>query len=117
MSEFEYCQETIIHQDVVDEVAKAMLKEDEILDLSLMFKMLADETRLKILRALSVSEMCVCDLSSLLKMSHSAVSHQLSNLKKSRLVRPRKQGKVVYYSLMDDHVLKVIEIAYEHVQE
>lgn len=117
MEKCECCQETVIHQEVIDKVEKTMLKNEEFADLALLFKMFADETRCKILKALSVSEMCVCDISALLQMSQSAVSHQLASLKKTRLVRARKQGKVVYYSLNDQHVFDLFTIAYEHISE
>lgn len=117
MEKIEVCQETVIHQDVVDKVEKTMLSDEEFQDLALLFKMFADETRCKILKALSVSEMCVCDISALLQLSQSAVSHQLASLKKTRLVRSRKQGKVVYYSLNDQHVFDLFRIAYEHISE
>jgi len=117
MDKIETCQETVIHQHIVDQVKGRMLSNEEFAELALLFKMFADETRLKILKALSESEMCVCDISALLKMSHSAVSHQLASLKKTRLVRSRKQGKVVYYSLNDQHIFDLFNIAYEHIQE
>ena len=117
MEKIEICQETVIHQHVVDQVKMKMLSSEEFEGLALLFKMFADETRLKILKALSESEMCVCDISALLQMSHSAVSHQLASLKKTRLVRSRKQGKVVYYSLNDQHIFDLFNIAHEHIQE
>lgn len=117
MEKIETCQETVIHQHIVDQVKKKMLSAIEFEELALLFKMFADETRLKILKALSESEMCVCDISALLQMSHSAVSHQLASLKKTRLVRSRKQGKVVYYSLNDQHIFDLFNIAHEHIQE
>ena len=117
MEKIETCQETVIHQHIVDQVKKKMLSANEFEELALLFKMFADETRLKILKALSESEMCVCDISALLQMSHSAVSHQLASLKKTRLVRSRKQGKVVYYSLNDQHIFDLFNIAHEHIQE
>ena len=117
MEKAECCQETVIHHDVIKKVETEMLKDEEFADLALLFKMFADETRCKILKALSVSEMCVCDISSLLEMSQSAVSHQLASLKKTRLVRSRKQGKAVYYSLNDQHIFDLFNIAYEHIKE
>lgn len=117
MQKCECCQETVIHQDVIDRVEQVMLSDEEFQDLALLFKMFADETRIKILKALSEAEMCVCDISALLKMSQSAVSHQLASLKKTRLVRSRKQGKVVYYSLNDQHIFNLFHIAVEHILE
>ena len=117
MEKCEICQDTVIHQEVIDQVKKQMLTGQEFADLAQLFKMFADETRCKILKALSVSEMCVCDISALLSMSQSAVSHQLASLKKTRLVKSRKQGKVVYYSLNDYHIFELFAIAYEHISE
>jgi ArsR family transcriptional regulator len=82
-----------------------------------LFKLFGDGTRLSILLALSQSEMCVCDLCALLRMKQPAVSHQLKNLKQSRVVKARRDGKVVYYSLADDHILKIIGLGMVHVQE
>ena len=110
-------QDRIVHPEIVEEVEKKMLSEEEYEDLSLLFKMFADPTRLKVLKALFEQEMCVMDLSVLLKMTHSAVSHQLASLKKTRLVRSRKEGRVVYYSLDDDHIEKIFQTALEHIRE
>ena len=110
-------QDRIVHPEIVEEVEKKMLSEEEFEDLSLLFKMFADPTRLKVLKALFEQEMCVMDLSALLKMTHSAVSHQLASLKKTRLVRSRKEGRVVYYSLDDAHIEKIFQTALEHIQE
>ena len=109
-------EELILHPEVVETVRKKMLSTEEFDDLSLLFKMFADPTRLKILKALFESEMCVGDLASLLNMTHSAVSHQLSSLKKTRLIRFRKTGKVVYYSLNDDHIEDIFVKALEHIR-
>lgn len=117
MEKAECCQEKIIHTDVVERVSQAMLPQQQFDDLSLLFKMFSDASRLKILKALFESEMCVCDLTHLLQMSQSAVSHQLASLKKTRLVRSRKVGKVVYYSLDDKHIEAIFEKALEHVLE
>ena len=84
-------------------------------DLSLLFKMFSDPTRLKILNQLFDNELCVSNLAQNLKMTHSAISHQLSLLKINRLVKSRKDGKEVYYSLNDQHVAAIFEIAYEHI--
>ena len=117
MEKIERCQETVIHMDVVKKVEEAMLRREQFADMALLFKMFADESRLKIIKALAESEMCVCDLSALLKISQSAVSHQLASLKKTRLVRSRKEGKVVYYSLNDQHIFDLFAIALEHISE
>jgi ArsR family transcriptional regulator, lead/cadmium/zinc/bismuth-responsive transcriptional repressor len=81
------------------------------------FKVMSDKTRLKILYVLSKKELCVCDLSSAVNMSVSSVSHQLRILRHNKLVKYRKQGKCVYYSLDDDHVVQLIKMAYDHVTE
>ena len=86
-------------------------------DLADLFKLFSDSTRLGILWALSESEMCVCDLCALLKMKQPAVSHQLKNLKQSRVVKARRDGKVIYYSLDDDHIRRLLNLGMEHVQE
>ena len=111
------CDCTVIHDDVVRTVREKMPEEDTIMDLSDTFKVFSDSTRLKILCALINEEMCTCDLSALLGMSQSAVSHQLRILKQSNLVKNRREGKVVYYSIADEHVETIISNGMEHVLE
>jgi ArsR family transcriptional regulator len=111
------CDCDIIHQDVVDKVQKLMPPNDDFYDLADLYKMFADETRLKILWALTCSEMCVCDLAALLNMTKSAISHQLKSLRLSNLVKPDKQGKNVFYSLADSHVRDIFEKGFEHIRE
>jgi ArsR family transcriptional regulator len=111
------CQSTIIHQQKVDDVKEKMLDENTIFQLSDTFSALSDPTRVKILHALSHTELCVCDISAILNMSISAVSHQLRVLRNMRLVKFRKDGKMVYYSLNDEHIVKLFKIANEHVRE
>ena len=111
------CGYTVIHQDVVNGVSKRMLEEETITSLAEFFKVFGDPTRLKILYALSISEMCVCDLAALLGMSQSAISHQLKVLRQSRLIKYRRDGKVVYYSLDDDHIRQVFAQGLAHVNE
>lgn len=115
--ELEKCEVTMIHEDVVELVKKEMPKEDKLVETAELFKMFADPTRLKIICALMKKEMCVCDLSALLDVSQSAVSHQLKSLKQTRLVKYRRNGKVVYYSLDDEHISKIFEAGYAHVME
>lgn len=86
-------------------------------DLADLFKLMGDPTRIKILFCLSKKEMCVLDISELIGMTHSAVSHQLANLKAARMVKATKKGKEVYYSLDDDHVEKLFDLAIEHIKE
>jgi ArsR family transcriptional regulator len=96
---------------------KSIPKEEELYELADFFKMFGDTTRIKILHTLSVSEMCVCDLSELLNVSQSAVSHQLKTLRQMNLVKYRKEGKTAFYSLKDDHVKQIIDLGIEHIKE
>lgn len=96
---------------------QAMINDEEAGMLSLLFEMFADQTRLKIMNALFVNELCVGDIALLLNMSTSAISHQLASLKKTRLVRTRKIGKNVFYSMADDHIKHIYQMAYEHIKE
>ncbi len=111
------CDCGIIHGETVDEVKKAMIKDEDFSNISDFFRIFADSTRIKILWALDKKEMCVCDIASLLGMTKSAVSHQLKVLKDNNLVKNRRNGKVVYYSLSDDHVKDIFEKAVEHINE
>ncbi len=111
------CECNIIHQDVLDKAKGQMVPETTFYGLSEFFKVMGDVTRLKILNALFISEMCVCDIASLLGMTQSAISHQLRVLKQSRLVKYRKEGKVVYYSLADTHVQQIFHQGLDHVVE
>ena len=108
---------SVIHQEVVDQVRGKLPDDDLVLDLADTFKLFSDSTRLKILYALMEAEMCVCDISVLLGMSKSSVSHQLRVLKQSNLVKYRKAGRVIYYSLADDHVRTICKMGMEHVRE
>ena len=92
-----------------------MPEEKKLYDLADLFKVFGDSTRIKILYALFESEMCVCDISNLLDMTQSAISHQLRVLKQARLVKFRKEGKVVYYSLDDEHIKNIFEQGFEHI--
>ena len=117
MEEFESCESTIIHADVVDGVCAQMPDDDILIDLADAFKVFGDFTRLKILSALLGAEMCVCDISYLLGMTKSAVSHQLRLLRQNDLIRSRKDGRMVYYSIADEHVATIIRAGMEHVVE
>lgn len=112
-----FCDCDVIHEEVVNTVKKKMPDEDELYDLSDFFKVLGDSTRVKIMWALDESEMCVCDLAVLLNMTKSAISHQLRSLKQANLVKYRKEGKVVFYCLTDDHVKAIFEKGLEHIRE
>ncbi|MBN1970544.1 MAG: winged helix-turn-helix transcriptional regulator [Candidatus Delongbacteria bacterium] len=117
MNKIETCDCNIIHEEVVNEKRKSMPSEEKLFDVAELFKIFGDSTRIKILWAISGKEMCVCDIAALLNMTQSAISHQLRILKQTRLVKYRKDGKVVYYSLLDDHVTKIIDIGMEHINE
>jgi ArsR family transcriptional regulator len=112
-----FCDCDVIHADVVDAVKEKMPDDGELYDLSDFFKVLGDSTRARIIWALDESEMCVCDLAVLLNMTKSAISHQLRSLKEANLVKYRKEGKVVFYSLTDDHVKAIFEKGLEHIRE
>ena len=106
-----------IHKDVIERVKKRMPKEEIVYDLADFFKILGDTTRMRILSALSEEEMCVYDIANLLKMTQSAISHQLRVLKQGRFVKHRKEGKIVYYSLEDDHIKHIVEQGMTHILE
>lgn len=110
-------KEKYIHPESVAKCKKEMLREKDYDDMSQIFDMFGDSTRLKIMNALFTSELCVNDLSSLLEMSKSAISHQLSSLKKTKLVTSKKIGKNVYYSMADEHIKNIYKMAYEHIKE
>lgn len=111
------CDCNTIHEDVVEQVRKEMPEEEDLFDLADLFKIFGDSTRVKVLCALSSAEMCVCDIAALLGMTKSAISHQLRVLKQARLVRNRRDGKVVYYMLDDDHVTHIFCEGLSHVKE
>ncbi len=113
----ETCMTKGIHRDIIRTVKRNMPDPVAIYDLADLFKLFGDSTRLGILWALSESEMCVCDLCALLKMKQPAVSHQLKNLKQSRIVKARRDGKVIYYSLDDEHIRKLLNFGMEHIRE
>jgi len=111
------CDSVIIHDEAVARVRESMLYEQNFYELANLFKMFADSTRLKILWALSHEEMCVCDLAALMSMSTSAISHQLKSLRLANLVKYNKQGKIVYYSLVDCHAKELFDKGLEHILE
>jgi ArsR family transcriptional regulator len=113
----EACASPIIHFDIVRKAEKSLPSHEVLFDVADFFKIFGDSTRIKILWSLFFSEMCVCDMCAVLHMEQSAVSHQLRILKQSRLVKYRRDGKVVYYSLDDNHVKGIINQALEHVSE
>jgi ArsR family transcriptional regulator len=111
------CGENCPHYNKINEVKKIEPSFDEIMDLADMFKLFSDSTRLKIICSILNNELCVCDLCELLNLTQSNVSHQLQLLRAAKLVKYRKEGKQVYYSLQDEHVEKIIKMALEHIEE
>ena len=111
------CEGDVIHEEVVNQVRAMMPSRDEFIALTELYKMFAAETRVKIMWALHCHEMCVCDLAALLGMSKSAVSHHLKSLRLTNLVKYDKQGRVVYYSLADDHVKDIFGQGFAHIHE
>lgn len=117
MEELDFCQNTEYHPDALS-LAAQELPEDEVLyDLAELFKLFGDSTRIKILYALFEAELCVCDIAQLLGLTQSAISHQLRLLKGGKLVKFRREGKTVFYSLADEHVRSIIGQGMEHVEE
>lgn len=113
--EIEVCEHEHSHGEIIDKVGKEMPSEDLIYDVAELFKVFGDSTRTKILTALFESEMCVCDIGKLLNMTKSAISHQLRILRQNKLVKARKSGKEVFYSLADNHVKIIFKMAIDHV--
>ena len=111
------CDCDFVHEGDVARVSEELPPEDLLYDVSDFFKILGDSTRIRILFALDRAELCVCDLACLLSMTKSAISHQLRILRTSSLVRARRSGKNVFYSLADDHIRDIIEKALEHISE
>ncbi len=106
-----------IQEDIVEKVAKVMPDEAVLYDAAELLKVFGDSTRIRIIFVLGQSELCVCDIAKLLGMTQSAISHQLRVLKQARLVKARRSGKTIFYSLCDDHVQKIFYCAMEHVME
>ena len=115
--ELEGCEAFMTHGEVVETVQEQMPDEELLYELADFFKVFADSTRIKILYALLQNEMCVCDLSTLLNATQSAVSHQLRMLKQMHLVKYRREGKTVYYSLSDDHIQTILNQGFSHIME
>ena len=113
----ECCEEHCIHGDVIESVRAKLPDVEELYDLAEFFKVFGDTTRIRILYVLFEAEMCVCDIAEMLNMTASAISHQLRLLKQSRLVKSRRDGKTIYYSLADDHVRSIIDMGREHIEE
>lgn len=113
----ETCNCTIIHEEIINKVKENIPQEETLYDLAELFKVFGDTTRIKIICALFQEEMCVCDMAALLGMTQSAISHQLRVLKQARLVKYRREGKVVYYSLDDEHVKAIFDQGLMHIKE
>lgn len=110
-------EDIIINKDRVDKVTKSIIDDEKIFELADVFKLFGDTTRMKIFCALKESELCVYDIAYITKCTQSAISHQLKLLKDSNLIKSRKEGKIVYYSLDDNHVLEILEKGLEHIEE
>lgn len=106
-----------VHRELVEKVICSLPNEDKLCDLAELFKVFGDSTRIRILSVLLDEEMCVCDLTETLGMNQSAVSHQLKLLKLAKLLKSRRDGKLVYYSLADDHVATILAMGLEHIEE
>ncbi len=117
INDIPHCEFIHAHPDVIKRIKDTMPSDDSLIDLAELFRVFGDSTRIKILSALSGGELCVCDLSTVVGMSSSAVSHQLKILKNARLVNFRREGKTVFYFLADDHVGTILNQGLEHISE
>ena len=108
---------TVLHEEAVKKIKEKMPEDGYIYDLAELFKVFADSTRMKIIYALLEEELCVCDIANIVGTTQSAISHQLRILKQTKLVKHRKEGKVVFYSLDDEHISEIVKIGGEHIEE
>ena len=113
----ECCDYMHAHKVIIESIKEQMPSEETLLDLSEFFRVFGDSTRIKILYVLFESELCVCDIAGLVSMTQSAISHQLKILRQMRLIKSRRQGKTVFYSLADEHVRSIIFGGMEHISE
>ena len=113
----EGCEEFCTHTEILKHVQELLPDVEELYDLAELFKVFGDTTRIRILYGLFESEMCVCDIAEMLSLTPSAISHQLKLLKQFKLVKSRRDGKTIYYSLSDDHVRSIIDMGREHIEE
>lgn len=113
----ECCEAVEVHEDLLKIVREKLPAEESLLDLAELFKVFGDSTRIRILFVLFEAEVCVCDLAEALSMTQSAISHQLSILKRNKLVKSRREGKSMFYSLADDHVRTIVSQGMEHIEE
>lgn len=111
------CESCEVHENLLQIVNEKMPEETELYDLAELFKVFGDSTRMRILFVLFEAEVCVCDLAEALNMTQSAISHQLRILKQNKLVKSRREGKSVFYSLADDHVRTIVDQGREHIEE
>ena len=116
-NEVECCESKELHEDLLKVVNEKMPAEEELYDLAELFKIFGDSTRIRILFVLFEAEVCVCDLAEALSMTQSAISHQLRILKQNKLVKSRREGKSIFYSLADSHVRTIINQGLEHIEE
>ena len=117
INDIPHCEFMFVHPETIEKITKAMPDDDTLIDLAELFKVFGDSTRIKILSALSGGELCVCDISTIVGMTSSAVSHQLKILKNAGLVSFRREGKTVFYALADDHVMTILSQGLEHINE
>ena len=113
----EVCDGFEVHEDLLKIVNETLPEETELYDLAELFKVFGDSTRIRILFVLFEAEVCVCDLAKALNMTQSAISHQLRILKQNKLVKSRREGKSIFYSLADDHVRTIINQGRDHIEE
>ena len=113
----ECCEAVEVHEDLLKIVREKLPAEESLMDLAELFKVFGDSTRIRILSVLFEAEVCVCDLAEALSMTQSAISHQLSILKRNKLVKSRREGKSMFYSLADDHVRTIVSQGMEHIEE
>lgn len=113
----EICESVVIHKEVVENTKTKMPDDTSLNELADFFKIFGDSTRVRILWALSLNQMCVCDIAALLNMSQSSISHQLRVLKQNKFVKNRRDGKVVYYSLLDEHISYILKQGLTHISE
>lgn len=116
-NDIECCDDTELHEDLIQKVTEHMPEEEELYDLAELFKVFGDSTRIRILYVLFEAEVCVCDIAEALHMTQPAISHQLRILKQAKLIKNRREGKSVYYSLADGHVRTIIAQGREHIEE
>lgn len=117
MAELECCESIEVHEELLKIINETMPEETELYDLAELFKVFGDSTRIRILFVLFEAEVCVCDLAQALNMTQSAISHQLKILKQNKLVKSRREGKSIFYSLADEHVRTIIAMGREHIEE